>query len=90
MRHVDRFEVFVECPLTICMERDKKGSYLKSQLGESLTFPWTQSPTKRQPTRISESTALPLHQALFDGPQAAHATFLQNDARTWCDDYESK
>lgn len=47
-------------------------------------------PTKRQPTRISESTALPLHPALLDGPQAAHATFLQNDAPTWCDGYESK
>ncbi|MGH7180784.1 MAG: adenylyl-sulfate kinase [Nitrospiraceae bacterium] len=37
-------EVAVECPLTTCMERDKKGTYRKGQLGESLTVPGLQSP----------------------------------------------
>lgn len=37
-------EVSVECPLAICMERDKKGTYRKGQKGESLTVPGLQSP----------------------------------------------
>ena len=37
-------EVSVECPLAICMERDRKGTYRKGQLGESLTVPGLQSP----------------------------------------------
>jgi len=42
---IPRFiEVSVECPLATCMERDKKGTYLKGQLGESLTVPGLQSP----------------------------------------------
>ena len=42
---IPRFiEVSVECPLTTCMERDKKGTYRKGQLGESGTVPGLQSP----------------------------------------------
>ena len=42
---IPRFiEVSVECPLATCMERDKKGTYLKGQLGDSLTVPGLQSP----------------------------------------------
>lgn len=42
---IPRFiEVSVECPLATCMERDKKGTYLKGQRGESLTVPGLQSP----------------------------------------------
>jgi adenylylsulfate kinase len=37
-------EVSVECPLTTCMERDRKGTYRKGQQGESLTVPGLQSP----------------------------------------------
>ncbi len=37
-------EVSVECPLATCMERDKKGTYLKGRLGASLTVPGLQSP----------------------------------------------
>ena len=41
---ISRFiEVAVECPLTICMERDRKGTYRKGQRGESLTVPGLQS-----------------------------------------------
>jgi len=42
---IPRFiEVSVECPLSTCMERDRKGTYRKGQLGESLTVPGLQSP----------------------------------------------
>jgi adenylylsulfate kinase len=42
---IPRFiEVSVECPLAICMERDRKGTYRKGQRGESLTVPGLQSP----------------------------------------------
>lgn len=42
---IGRFlEVSVECPLTTCMERDRKGTYRKGQVGESLTVPGLQSP----------------------------------------------
>ena len=42
---ISRFiEVSVECPLATCMERDKKGTYLKGRLGTSLTVPGLQSP----------------------------------------------
>jgi adenylylsulfate kinase len=42
---IPRFiEIAVECPLTICMERDRKGTYLKGQRGDSLTVPGLQSP----------------------------------------------
>ena len=37
-------EVAVECPLATCMERDRKGTYRKGRLGESLTVPGLQSP----------------------------------------------
>ena len=42
---IPRFiEIAVECPLTTCMERDRKGTYRKGQSGESLTVPGLQSP----------------------------------------------
>jgi adenylylsulfate kinase len=42
---IPRFiEISVECPLAICMERDRKGTYQKGQRGESLTVPGLQSP----------------------------------------------
>jgi adenylylsulfate kinase len=42
---IPRFiEVSVECPLSICMERDQKGTYRKGQQGDSLTVPGLQSP----------------------------------------------
>jgi len=37
-------EVAVECPLAVCMERDRKGTYRKGQSGESHTVPGLQSP----------------------------------------------
>ena len=42
---IPRFmEVSVECPLSTCMERDRKGTYRKGQQGESRTVPGLQSP----------------------------------------------
>ena len=42
---IPRFiEIAVECSLATCMERDRKGTYLKGQRGDSLTVPGLQSP----------------------------------------------
>ena len=42
---IPRFiEVSVDCPLEVCMERDRKGTYRKGQRGESHTVPGLQSP----------------------------------------------
>src|SRR5262245_4744379 len=36
-------EVAVECPLAVCMERDRKGTYQKGFRGESMTVPGLQT-----------------------------------------------
>lgn len=42
---IPRFiEIAVECPLEVCMERDRKGTYRKGQAGESATVPGLQEP----------------------------------------------
>lgn len=42
---IPRFiEVAVDCPLAVCMERDRKGTYQKGLRGESVTVPGLQSP----------------------------------------------
>ena len=42
---IPRFiEVAVECPLAVCMERDRKGTYQKGLRGESVTVPGLQTP----------------------------------------------
>ena len=42
---IPRFaEVAIECPLAVCMQRDKKGTYRKGQHGESMTVPGLQAP----------------------------------------------
>ena len=59
---IPRFiEVSVECSLAICMERDRKGTYRKGQLGESLTVPGLQSPyeTPTNPDLRIDSTTTP-------------------------------
>ena len=38
------FLLSVACPLATCMERGKKGTYLKGRRGDSLTVPGLQSP----------------------------------------------
>ena len=44
-RAIPRFaEVWVDCPLAICMERDRKGTYKKGERGESSTVPGLQAP----------------------------------------------
>ncbi len=37
-------EIAVECPLEVCMARDRKGTYRKGQAGESATVPGMQEP----------------------------------------------
>ena len=60
---IPRFiEVSVECPLATCMERDKKGTYRRGQLGESLTVPGLQSPYEapiNPDFRIDSTATLP-------------------------------
>jgi adenylylsulfate kinase len=42
---IPRFiEVAVECPLAVCMQRDRKGTYDKGLRGESTTVPGLQAP----------------------------------------------
>ena len=42
---IPRFaEVAIECPLAVCMQRDKKGTYRKGRHGESMTVPGLQAP----------------------------------------------
>jgi adenylylsulfate kinase len=42
---IPRFiEVAVECPIAVCMERDRKGTYQKGVRGESSTVPGLQTP----------------------------------------------
>jgi len=42
---IPRFiEVAVECPLAVCIERDRKGTYQKGLRGESTTVPGLQTP----------------------------------------------
>lgn len=42
---IPRFaEIAVECPLAVCMQRDKKGTYRKGRHGESTTVPGLQAP----------------------------------------------
>lgn len=42
---IPRFlEVAVECPLEVCMQRDRKGTYEKGLRGQSVTVPGLQAP----------------------------------------------
>lgn len=40
----DLLEVSVECPLQVCMDRDRKGTYRRGLQGESSTVPGLQDP----------------------------------------------
>ena len=76
---IPRFiEVAVECPLTTCMERDKKGTYRKSQLGESLTVPGLQSPYEApiNPDLRIDSTTTPSGDAACQIRDLVKAKFL--------------
>ncbi len=43
-QHIPRFlEVYVDCPLKVCMDRDPKGIYHKAQQGKATTVPGLQS-----------------------------------------------
>lgn len=56
---IPRFlEVAVDCPLNVCMERDRKGTYHKGARGESSTVPGLQEPyeTPLHPDLLVDST----------------------------------
>jgi adenylylsulfate kinase len=64
---IPRFiEVAVECPLTICTERDRKRTYRKGQRGEFSQSRASNHPTKRRSTRL-ESIPPPPPQATRHG-----------------------
>ena len=79
---IPRFiEVALECPLTTCMERDRKGTYRKGQLGESLTVPGLQSPYEApiNPDLRIDTTTAPSGDAAGQIRDLAKAKFLQQD-----------
>lgn len=56
---IPRFlEVAIDCPLNVCMERDRKGTYHKGVRGESSTVPGLQEPYERSlsPDLVVDST----------------------------------
>ena len=71
-------EVSVECPLSVCMARDKKGTYQKGQLGESVTVPGLQSPYEApiDPDLRIDSTATPSGDAAGQILSLVKAKFL--------------
>jgi adenylylsulfate kinase len=58
-------EVAVECPLAICMERDRKGTYQKGLRGESTTVPGLQAPyeSPANPELRIDTTKVSAHEA---------------------------
>jgi adenylylsulfate kinase len=58
-------EVAVECPLAICMERDRKGTYQKGLRGESTTVPGLQAPyeSPANPELRIDTTTVSAHEA---------------------------
>lgn len=56
----DLLEVSVECPLQVCMQRDKKGTYRRGMQGESSTVPGLQEPYEPplSPDLVIDTTTL--------------------------------
>ena len=76
---IPRFiEVAVECPLTTCIERDRKGTYRKGQQGESFTVPGLQSPYEApiNPDLRIDTTATPTGEAAHQICDLVKAKFL--------------
>ncbi|WHZ24374.1 MAG: Adenylylsulfate kinase [Nitrospira sp.] len=81
-------EVSIECPLWVCMERDKKGTYRRGLRGESSTVPGLQEPyeaplspdLKIDTTVVSPDTGaeqiLTLIRSRLDRPLAQSGTLL--------------
>ncbi len=64
---IPRFlEVAVECPLAVCMQRDRKGTYQKGLHGESGTVPGLQTPyeTPTNPELRIDTTTLAVDEAV--------------------------
>lgn len=56
---IPRFlEIAIDCPLNVCMDRDRKGTYRKGGRGESSTVPGLQEPYERplSPDLVVDST----------------------------------
>ena len=68
----------MECPLTTCMERDRKGTYRKGQWGESLTVPGLQFPYEApiNPDLRIDTTTTPSNDAAARSMDLVKAKFL--------------
>jgi adenylylsulfate kinase len=73
-------EVAIECPLSVCMERDKKGTYRKGQQGASKTVPGLQAPYEAplHPDVAIDTTMTLPEQAAIQIFTLLHKRFLQN------------
>ena len=63
---IPRFaEVAIDCPLGVCMQRDRKGTYQRGQVGQSSTVPGLQAPyeTPLNPELRIDTTALQADEA---------------------------
>lgn len=63
---IPRFaEVAIDCPLAVCMQRDRKGTYQRGQVGQSSTVPGLQAPyeTPLNPELRIDTTALQADEA---------------------------
>jgi len=60
-------EVYVKCPLEICMERDQKGIYRKALAGEASTVPGLQVPYEppENPAVVVNTGELPPEEAVL-------------------------
>jgi len=64
---IPRFaEVAIDCPLAVCMQRDRKGTYQRGQRGESSTVPGLQVPYEApsNPELRIDTTALQADEAV--------------------------
>ncbi len=75
-QEIPRFlEVFVKCPLEVCIRRDPKGIYRKGISGETATVPGLQVPYEEpeQPDMIVDSSALDAKAAAIEVIEALKA-----------------
>lgn len=76
---IPRFvEVAVDCPLEVCMQRDRKGTYLRGQRGESSTVPGLQVPYEAplNPELRIDTTVVPAGEAARQILELITAKFL--------------
>jgi len=79
---IPRFiEVAVECPIAVCIERDRKGTYEKGLRGESLTVPGLQTPyeSPAKPDLRIDTTKVSAQEAAHQISDIVRASLRQSD-----------